>query len=275
MTSKTVAHIKLEPVDDTEQLSSKSESPYANTTPRLLEAANMSDLSTALISPGFSLHVLTNERVRENLRQSISVKHKQEDIIQQRLNEPMTKSSSATVQQKLQRKQAMRLSLNSSERVERAHQTAPLHGLMRTPGVTCQMPCQFQHMYHGRQPMYQAPYQYYHHQQPLLRRHSRPSPYERPANPEQGHSHHVQKTPGLAPSIGQRFTPPRSADHGDSNVVRLPDQSTLLRHPITPPTERDEEGLTTLSRAARWKTMKESYMQACSDSFDALHGLTM
>ncbi|ORY86806.1 hypothetical protein BCR37DRAFT_125163 [Protomyces lactucae-debilis] len=87
------------------------------------------DMSTALLSPGFSKGTLSNPEKRENLQLSLDVKQQQEELIQARMlghNKGGVRKASAAGRRAPQRLQLTEATLHRAERM--FAQTAPLHG---------------------------------------------------------------------------------------------------------------------------------------------------
>lgn len=250
-------------------------------TPRLLRpnylscsnVSNITDLSIALVSPGFSKHIMNDKFMRERIQQSICVQSKQQDIINQRISASVAKSPAHEAQGRTARRLPRRLSLDDTSRVVRGLQTAPIHGSARssvtTPG----------HEHAEQERDRRSSYL----QQPYKRRRSRTALQIEPHH-QAGAAHaqipsppQVMLPPPPPPMTAgvHRLTPPQSAGLG-YHALTLPSLRTTMqgRQPATPPTTAlDEAGLDTLSKAARLKTMREEYLRACAAGFDALYGL--
>lgn len=239
--------------------------------PEFAEHSSLSEVSIALISPGFSKTVLNDPISRESLRLSLSVKSRQQDLIQQRLNE-----SETNLVRKTLKKAPRKLSLDAGRAISRqiGPHTAPLQGSRSWPRD-------------GRSLSTYHPYQRntggsteirteLRNRLPPLRTSNLYSnspvslPSFKPILPAKriplplaaAHAYHPS-TPSIKPP-----TPPHSS-HGQQSL------------PFSSPTEVADDGKTgstgldALSRAARLKVMKEDYLRSCSDGFDAFHGLLL
>lgn len=243
--------IKIEDGDaaqHAEQLTTPKTEPASTTPKGSPEPATkvysmIDDVTNAMISPGFSRHMLDDKGRREKLCQSIDVKHQQQEIIDRRMQDPPMPPRVQEVH--IYRRMPRKLSLDPAARgMHISPQTAPLNSSFNTS-------------------MSGSPRR--------ARGYSRPSPYE--AARMEYHHHYMPPTVDRqAQHYVQRPYAMQSVEMQRTPSV-LPGMNSLLRQPITPPTERGEEGLDTLSKAARLKVMKEEYLSACSASFDAMHGI--
>lgn len=190
-----------------------------------VEAAALSDVSIALISPGFSKTVLNDSECREKLKQSLDVRSKQQDLIQRRLN-----VGDGNEPRKRPGPERLSITRHDQRRHGASPYTAPLQGSLSWPRDQRSTRVQYR--------------------PPQTPRHPQTLP------PLQGH---VKRNSIHLPSLKQSMTPVK--------VIPQPIQ-------LTPPTSASGTGgLDALSRAARLNRMKETYLRACEEGFDAFHGL--
>lgn len=213
------------------------------------ELSNLSDISVALISPGFSKQIMNDQAMRENLRRSLTVKDKQRDLIQRRLQDQVVPPPPPTSigNGVRYRKTPSQLDLSKpwSRKIASA-QTAPIYG-----SFSQYLPSPWLYHKNSRNDPRGLPYQRRWDDGHIPLKNMHPLP---------------QQTRMTPPQSGKRFCLP-------SLIRNLPPSPPRSSHEINM-IPRDDNGLDTLSRAARLKCAKEEYLRACSESFDAFHGIS-
>ena len=195
---------------------------------------NMAELSIALVSPGLSKSILNDHKMREKIRLSLTLKNKQQDIIQKRL----LKDVQANCPRR-QRRTPARLNFGGLERTM-SLQTAPLQGAFSDVVAN--------------------------HRERHLKPECGPKSCE-----IAGYRSPCLEPPHLpAPYLG-RLTPPYTAIKlpplRDTPIG--PTHPLIVQPQLT----KTYSGLDTLTKAARLQIMREEYLRACARSFDCLHGL--
>lgn len=205
----------------------------------------LGDISAALISPGFSNHVMNDHSMREQIRLSLDVKSLQENLIQERLKAQVSQVQKILTRRPRKKPKGLTLSRQYDE-ITSAPRTAPLQGRHRRTFS----------LVHN-------------------------SPRRRISSggvtpPMVDHEIRLPPMTSVFPCRSCQTT----STAGVFRPTQLPSWHALMRTlPISPPTTSHAaqcytaDGLSTLSRAADLKSMKEEYLKACAAGFDALHGL--